>query len=344
MLPRFPLAPQKSILKRAWLRSWTQFLCILDPFSGWVIPSFFKGLKVIRKHQIDTMVVTGPPFSQVFTALLLSKICRIKLIIDYQDPWTTNSWDIRAKYGNLFFKQINHILEKWAVISAKEIVVCSYKMKEQFEKSFGKYTSVDCHVIHNGYINNNKVPANKLGQNRKNLVYAGDLYGERKIRLVAEPLIQLIAEDVLCKEEYCLHIFGRLNSEDVQFIKDNALEDIIIEHSPIPYNKIIGYLKAADILVLISGYVMDYSISYKFYDYLSVRKPILAIVPENSEMDILFKEVDCGEVGYINDCESIQNALKKLLLKKYSYTFKGAEKFSWEIAAKKYYRVVNNHP
>jgi hypothetical protein len=147
-------------------------------------------------------------------------------------------------------------------------------------------------------------------------------------------------EDVLCKKECCLHIFGRLNPEDIKFIKDNALEDMIIEHSPIPFHEIIGYLKAADILVLISGKVMDYSISYKFYDYLSVRKPILAIVPENSEMENLFKEVDCGEVGFIENQTSIENSLKKLIFGGSYYTFMGAQNYTWQKAAQKYLKIL----
>ena len=69
--------------------------------------------------------------------------------------------------------------------------------------------------------------------------------------------------------------------------------------------------------------------------------PILAIIPKNSAMETMMKEVDCGEVGYLNDYGSIQNALKKLLSQDNPYTFKGAEKFTWDMAAKKYYRVIN---
>ena len=59
----------------------------IDHYSAWIIPSLFNGIKIIRKNHIDTIIVTAPPFSQLITGYLLSIIFKIRLIVDYQDPW-----------------------------------------------------------------------------------------------------------------------------------------------------------------------------------------------------------------------------------------------------------------
>jgi len=316
-------------------------MCLIDPYSGWIIPALIKGITILRKYKIDTIIVTGPPFSPVLSGLLLSIFFRKRLIIDYRDPWATHPWSIRDKYGNVFFKVINSMLEKIAVKRSSDLVFTSHIMKKRFLEVFGEKLKATCHVINNGYNNSDEAEPSPLDKGRVNLVFAGELYGERKIELIAKPISALLKEGSITSETCCLHIFGKLKEDDKKVIKEYNLRNIIKEYKPVPHNKIMGYLKGADILVLIVGSAMDYSISYKFYDYLSVKRPILAIIPENSAMELMMMKLDCGEVGYIDNYGSIQNALKKLLLKKYSYTFRGAEKFTWDMAAKKYYRVIN---
>jgi len=340
IFPPFPL-PGNNIFKRAFLRVWTKYMCLIDPYSGWIIPALIKGITILRKYKIDTIIVTGPPFSPVLSAILLSILFRTRLIIDYRDPWTTHPWNVRDKYGNIFFKVINCMLEIVAVKRSSDLVFTSHRMKDKFIENYGKKTKACCHVINNGYNNSNVVKPSPLDKERINLVFAGELYGERKIELIAKPISALLKEGSITKEGYRFHIFGRLNEDDKKIIREYNLGKIIKEYQPVPHNKIMEYLKGADILVLIVGFAMDYSISYKFYDYLSVKRPILAIIPKNSAMELMMMELDCGEVGYINDYDSIHEALRKLLFQDYSYTFRGAEKFTWDMAAKKYYRVIN---
>ncbi len=76
----------KKIIHRIINRILVKFFPI-DRYSAWIIPSLFKGIKIILKDHIDTIIVTAPPFSQILVGYLLSVIFKIRLIVDYQDPW-----------------------------------------------------------------------------------------------------------------------------------------------------------------------------------------------------------------------------------------------------------------
>ena len=95
-------------------------------------------------------------------------------------------------------------------------------------------------------------------------------------------------------------------------------------------------------MALITGNRVNYAAPYKFFDYLSVKKPILSIVPKHSAMNDLMGDIDCGEVGHINNVDSVTMALKNLIKGSRSYTFKGAEKYTWNNAAKRYFKVLEN--
>ena len=336
MYPPYPIN-KNNLFKRIFSRLWEKYLCFLDPFSGWILPAIIKGLKIVKDHKIDLIIVTGPPFSSMVVGFILSLITQAKLILDYRDPWT----NLNSKYCKIFGKKLNEFLEKASVKRAAGLVFCSQIMKANFLESFGKYTKAPCHVVTNGFHNNDTVQPLSLGKGRKNMVYAGSFYGERKIELLSESLFHLLNEGSITKDSFCLHVFGKIKDEDKQVIKKFGLEYIIKEHSPVPHEKIIKYMKDADILFLPSGTKVGYAIPYKFFDYLSVKRPIFAVAPEDSAVADLMDRIDCGKFALINNEESILKILRAILKNEDEYTFSGADEYTWEERGLKYMEVID---
>jgi glycosyltransferase involved in cell wall biosynthesis len=183
MYPAYPLR-NKSIFGKILNRLWRDYFCLIDPFSGWIIPGILKGLKVIRKEKINLIIATCPMFSSIVIAYLLSLITNTKIILDYRDPWSNHN----RKFCKLYGKAINHTLERLSVRRASALIFCSKAMKENFIKHFGKYIKAKCTVIHNGYLNRDEVQPLSLGKKAQNIVYAGSLFKQRKISLLAKPI------------------------------------------------------------------------------------------------------------------------------------------------------------
>ena len=64
------------------------------------------------------------------------------------------------------------------------------------------------------------------------------------------------------------------------------------------------------------------------------------IVPRNSEMELIMNKVDCGEIAYIYDKLSVEQALKNILKGDRQYTFSGSNEYTWDIAASKYFQIL----
>jgi glycosyltransferase involved in cell wall biosynthesis len=336
MYPPYPIK-KNNLVGKIYNKLWSDYLCLVDPFSGWILPSLLKGMKIDKNKKIDLIIATCPPFSSMVIGFLLSLVTNSKLILDYRDPWT----NMNRKYCRFFGKKINRFFERVSIRHACALVFCSKKMKENFIDDLGKHTKATCHVINNGFFNRDKIRPLSLGKTSKNIVYAGKLYGQRKISLLARPLLQLLNEGLISKDTFCFHVFGKLSDEDREVIDKYGLSGLIKERSPVFHEQLIRYLKSADILVLIIDSNMSYSISYKFYDYLSVKKPILAIVPENSGMADLMSEIDCGRLASINNEESILTNLRNMLSEEKKYTFYKAEDYTWEKLGRKYLEVID---
>jgi hypothetical protein len=80
---------------------------------------------------------------------------------------------------------------------------------------------------------------------------------------------------------------------------------------------------------------------FKLFDYLSVRVPILAVAPKDSAVADFMREVDCGEFADIDDPEAVRDALSSLLQVRKQYTFRGAERYTWDAIALCYMGVLN---
>jgi glycosyltransferase involved in cell wall biosynthesis len=311
---------------------------VLDPFVGWIVPGFIRGLKIIKDNEINLIIATGPPFSSMVLGLLLSCITKTKLVLDYRDPWTNQM----SSYCKVFGKTINKICERLSVKQASALVFCSELMRSNFQESLEKYSNAPTYVIYNGFFNNKDIDSFSLSQTKKNMIYAGRLYGERRIQVVAGSLRQLLVERVINCESFCFHVFGKFKKQDWDVIAKYGLYDIVKEHAQVPHHEVLKYMKGADILFLPSGSDVSYAVPFKFFDYLSVKRPILAITTEKSALADLMREIDCGELAFINDQSSIHIKLRSMILEERDYTYSGAEKYTWENKGFQYCEIIRS--
>ena len=337
MIPPYPI-DGNNFFKRMFKSIWLRYLYLLDPYSGWILPSFLKGLSIIRKNEIDVILVTGPPFSHVLSAYLLSQIGRTKFIIDYRDPWTAHPWE--GRYTSLFSKKINDLTEKLIIKKANTLVFTTEIMKNNTLKYFKKNISADLHVISNGFQSTRKVKPLLLEENKKVILYAGKFYGDRKLSFLGNALIKLINNNEIDKNSIRFHIFGTLKLKDKEYFRELNLIELIYEHQMVDYHTMLRYMSAADVLLLLSGMNVKYAIPYKFYDYISVKRPILALAPKDSAVENLMIELDCGEICHFNNTHSIETALRNILVLKRNYTFSGIENYHWDSIAQKYEHVL----
>ena len=79
----------------------------------WLIPSFRKGIRLIKKNDIRTIVVSAPPHSSIILAYLLAVWAGSKLVIDFRDPWRLSGVrsDCASFKPNLLLK-IESVIQK----------------------------------------------------------------------------------------------------------------------------------------------------------------------------------------------------------------------------------------
>jgi glycosyltransferase involved in cell wall biosynthesis len=337
MLPPYPVVIT-NFYKRVWCHLWSRYLCLLDDYSGWIFPALIKGIRTIKTNKIDLVIATGPPASAQVVGFLLSLITKTSLILDYRDPWVIPNLNSKKKLQI----KIKPLVERLSIRRAIAIVFCSRIMMEEFKADLGKTINAPCHVVPNGFHSKDAIHPLSLGNAKKNMVYAGNFYGERSIGLLTNAFLQILSEGSITKESFCFHVFGNtILNEDRRLVRKSGLKDIIKFHPPVSYKRMIRYLKYADILLLLSGSDVRYAIPYKIYDYLSVKKPIFAIAPENSAVAEIMSQIDCGRLASIDNEDSILKNLRAMLMENPDYSFSGAEQYTWHNIGNRYIEVID---
>jgi hypothetical protein len=336
MYPPYPV-DVRGVAAKAWNRLWHSYLCVLDPFSGWIPTAVGRGSMLIQRRGIDLVIATGPPFSSHVIGSILSRRHGIPLILDYRDPWSNRKETVYPRVGG---KQVNSALEKRCISGASAAVLNTPLMEREFLKAFGHLVHGPTAVITNGYTPVEVEPL-PFDKGVKNIVYAGKLYGRRSLSLLADSVARLITDGAIAPYGLRIHVFGRIMEEDRPALTAKGVGEVFLEHAPVDHGKILRCLKGADALLLIVGRDMDYSISYKFYDYMSVRRPILALVPAGSQMMETMSRVDCGVAVDGESPGDVYAGLKRILFDRREYTFDGAEQFTWDEMGTRYLELIH---
>jgi glycosyltransferase involved in cell wall biosynthesis len=268
--------------------------------------SFVKSCQIIRKNNIRIIYTSAPPFFSLVLGYLLKKIFKIPLVTEYRDPWSDNPYFL----GNIseFTKKNYNKIDKKVLKTSDDIIAISKGLKEYFIKSFPSIIQEEkVYVIPNGLetsysskLNETFLPINKLI-----LIFTGKLYGLRDIK----PLIKIISsvKDLgkLKGVSLEINIFGRYNFE--------YLSNLIQKYNVSEYFSLNGFIPRDECLKKISestltlhvGENFDYpTISFKVWDYLSMRKKIVYIGRVDSFTARFLEEFNLGFTIPVNNHEA----------------------------------------
>lgn len=281
-------------------RLWQSFLkyflyplfLIPDRQILWFWPALWQACKIIKKEKISLVFTSSSSYSDHLIALVLKKTTGIKWVADFRDEWTRSSY---FKFPTPIHKKIAQILEKQILKNANKVITISEGLTNSYQKILGSQKDKFA-TITNGFDQEEikKIQISKLKSQNKNLkfkiIHAGTFYGERRIDFVTQ-------------------VFNKLK------LKDAHLE-FIGAKKQLPHQEALAKMFTADILLLILSPKDGPAVmTSKIFEYLALRKPILAIAPKDSGAATLIEELKVGEVAEPENAEEIKEKLLKLYQK-----------------------------
>ncbi|EAS19653.1 putative glycosyl transferase [Flavobacteria bacterium BBFL7] len=310
ILPKSPGLLQKLMI---WVRG---NLFVPDARVGWKS----SVLKAIHPYLLEnikpTIITTGPPHSVHLIGLdLKKKYTGFKWLADFRDPWTTIGYHKHLKIGNSAQKK-HEKLEQEVLDNADLIIVTS----PHTGKEFASKSKTPIQVITNGFdIQSNATTRQPDGD--FTLSHVGTLLSDRNPNVLWETLSDLCKEDNSFKSDLQLQLAGNVSDEVLLSIQHYGLEKNLKQLGYLSHHEAVEVMFTSQCLLLIEINSEDTKaiIPGKIFEYFASSRPIIAIGPENADIDNLIQHTRSGQ--FFNYLEKQQ--LKKYITEKYKLYKKG---------------------
>ena len=254
-----------------------------DSHIFWVPFAFIRGIVILLKEKVDVIYCTTPPHSSHYAAFLLAKCFSKPYILDFRDPWYV-SYSARKPDDKMPWLLQCESRSKRAIVRGASRVICvSQGERDELRAEFPELGDEHFTYITNGYDPEDLPRSHTVAERslRLNLIHAGTIYpgiaGE-----FFDALQRLVESDPLVAQSIQVHLLGEIAEEYVMVTSQLKVAGVVNIHGLLPHAKTLQMLQASDVLVILMGGTKYQSshLPSKFYEYLAVGKPILAIAQE----------------------------------------------------------------
>jgi glycosyltransferase involved in cell wall biosynthesis len=301
------------------LRDWISRL-IMTPDSrvGWISPAVSRGMRAIRRRRPKVIYSSSPYMSAHIIALILSRWSRIPWVADFRDPWRGNPFR-EMGYPSLDFW--DSFLERAVLQGAAHIVCNTPTMRDSLCQRL-PFVNSKCSTIVNGYdgeLFDSIQPRRLAPKEHFVLLHCGEFYGPRSphawfagLRRVLEesPELSESVEVALLGSEY----YNRRKLIEIAAETGVAKQVRVLGHRG--HSETLSYVAGSDALILAgpAGAGSELQIPNKLFEYLAIRRPIIASVSPDSPTVAVLREAHAEALVCEPDDEiGLSQALKQLI-------------------------------
>jgi glycosyltransferase involved in cell wall biosynthesis len=270
-----------SFVKRAYQSAVKSYLQIPDAYWTWANTAIAAGRKLIRDRKIDIVYTSCAPYSSLTIGRSLQK-AGAPWVADFRDPLGYSS---KTPNGSYLENRQSRIVRE-ALRHANAVTVLSSSYDGIFRRLFGNThaspifipTGIDEDLLKPG--GSNACRTNPY------LVFAGEYLPEYDTSFL-EAFAQAIGQQEIRETKIKLLVIGTLEINQKRLaplIEKFGLQRWIEFVDQMPQNKVYELLRDARAGVLIPGVQSFWWANFaKMTDYIGMRKPVLAVVPDPSE-------------------------------------------------------------
>jgi glycosyltransferase involved in cell wall biosynthesis len=270
-----------------------------NPLASWQKSSLQKLVREHQKAPYDCIISSYAPQETHLLVIAFKK--------QFPDvPWVADMRDEMSKNPGLPAKLQNELRAVEVEINryAQAITSVSAPILDDFRKLCPQVSFFE--EIRNGFNHDfqRNLSEEESGEKFK-LGYFGTFYGERKPAYLFEAIEKLYKSGEL--QEIEVNIFGAHQN----FTVPAALKNKVHLFPPLSYKEAIETMAKQDLNIQIHPRSKQKGVfTGKLFDYISVQKPVLALVDKDDVAAQLIREFECGYVAEFNETDEILAALR----------------------------------
>lgn len=310
------VAKDLAIRGRYWSR-----LALPDRWRSWWLSAVPRGLRLIRRHNVQVIWSTYPIATAHLIGATLARMSGVPWVADFRDPMV----EYFPELGQTFPQDpvLRHSrlrVERRAMRRAARAVFCTDGARDIVQERYPEFSAQHLHVIPNGYEERAFGEAEAMVTTppaagaRRVLLHSGVVYpgADRDPTALFVALRSLASAGIIHAGNFELRL--RDPSHVEHFTRLAAAHDIAALVSilpPLPYREALAEMLQADGLLLLQGVTSNPAIPAKLYEYLRARRPLLGLVHPDGESAKTLRKVGIDSVCPLTDSAAIEALLRR---------------------------------
>ena len=317
---------KKSIIKKMATYVRGNFF-IPDARIGWVSKATKKAQEIIKEHEIDLVITTGPPHSSHLIGLNVKEKCNVKWIADLRDPWTDIFYNKDLMQSKRAINK-NALLEKSVLEKADKVLTIGFKLKELLQSKINGNED-KFHHIYNGFDSFLMKEIEVRKSEGFEITFIGLLTDNQPYKSFVSAVKHFSKN--IHNDEIVIVLAGNIQQEIIDYFRKELPELAFDIKSYIPHREALGLMKKSDLLVNVLS-TMEQSeilISGKQMEYIATGNPILCFGNIEGESAILLSEISNALVCEEDQIEKAADFISEVYMK-----WKSKEPFISETTSK----------
>lgn len=292
-------------------------MALPDRWASWVPSGVLAGLRAIRRERIDAIFSTFPIPSAVLIGWILHRLTGKPWIVDLRDSMTENDYP-RDPATRRSLRR----LEARAVRDSSRILFTAASTIAMYRERYPSLTADKCVLVPNGYDEDDfqnlqtSAPQPDISSTRPlRLLHLGLLYpSERDPRPFFRALARLKSERVISPASISVDLRAS-GHEDLytKMLAEFGVSDIVNLLPPLPYREALRDASQANALLLFQAANCDHQIPAKAFEYLRLRRPILALTSSTGDTAALLNSTGGATILDISSEDQIHHQLPVFL-------------------------------
>lgn len=335
-----------------------------DPQVLWNFHAIRAGAVALRDQQHDAILVTAPAYSSFYIGAALKRRFGLPLILDYRDEWDLSGKYLENAQRDWISRVVQSRMQRQLLRTADAVVATTRRSTEALAEKLSllKHTAAS-HCIYNGYDAEDfvhQLPDSAASQNGCDvlkpergtfrLVYTGTLWNLTDI----EPLVRGIEHLDNARPDLSRRLelvcVGRKTAE--QSVVLNRIQNTSARLVSIDYcehSTALQWLRSASGVCLLLSDVpgADRVVPAKLFEYLAIRKEMLAISPAGETAEIVQQffpqgHFTPGQVSAISDWLQHQISAADVPTRELSVDETALREFSRESQTERLAEILNS--
>lgn len=285
-------APRDWLKERSWLSAlYTHLINFPDAQIGWMPGAVWSGRRLIKGWRPDIIFASGPPFTTLLIAHILSRVARLPLVVEFRDRWSDDPYYPPPPWR----RKLDMWLERHIVARSVSVVTVSEPWAEAYRLRYGKPTLVVC----NGY-DAEEIGAGPFqgspGKPYLRIVYTGGIYPGRRD---PSPLFQALESQNFSPDDVRIEFYGTDPGMVLPIARRYSVSHLVRVYPGVPHDVALRLQCEADILLLMQwdDPKEQGNVPGKFFEYLGARRPILVLGLADGVPASIVQERNAGFYG-----------------------------------------------